>query len=150
MDDGNAGPLSRGGEGALRGIPSVSDFSKLKSGPVRSGEPALTESEIHRLRPNVPYWMVNSVEGVKKLEREFLFQDFRSALEFANQVGALAEAEGHHPAILVQWGKVRVSWWTHKIGGLHRNDFIMAAKTEELHRARNSPSSAGEPARKRS
>jgi 4a-hydroxytetrahydrobiopterin dehydratase len=56
----------------------------------------------------------------------------RAALAFTDRIGALAEAEGHHPALLTEWGKVRVEWWTHKIGGLHRNDFIMAAKTDNL------------------
>ena len=60
------------------------------------------------------------------------FPVFASALAFTNQVGALAEAEGHHPAILTEWGRVTVSWWTHAIRGLHRNDFIMAAKTDAL------------------
>jgi 4a-hydroxytetrahydrobiopterin dehydratase len=64
----------------------------------------------------------------------FTFNDFAGALAFTNRVGALAEAEGHHPAILTEWGKVTVTWWTHAISGLHRNDFIAAAKTDALSR----------------
>ncbi len=64
----------------------------------------------------------------------FKFKNFVQSLEFTNQVGALAEAEGHHPALLTEWGRVTVTWWTHKIKGLHRNDFIMAAKTDQLFR----------------
>jgi 4a-hydroxytetrahydrobiopterin dehydratase len=66
------------------------------------------------------------------LEREFKFKNFKQALAFANQVAELAEAEFHHPAILLEWGKVTVTWWTHAIKGLHKNDFICAAKTDAL------------------
>jgi len=71
-------------------------------------------------------------DGIKRLERSFDFEDFVGALAFTNNVGELAEREGHHPDILTEWGRVTVSWWTHKIGGLHKNDFIMAAKTDAL------------------
>ena len=63
----------------------------------------------------------------------FTFGSFAEALAFTDAVGALAEAEGHHPAILTEWGRVTVTWWTHAIKGLHRNDFIMAARTDELY-----------------
>jgi 4a-hydroxytetrahydrobiopterin dehydratase len=71
-------------------------------------------------------------DGVKRLRRSFAFEDFAQALAFATRVGAAAEQEGHHPALLIEWGRVTVDWWTHAIGGLHRNDFVMAAKTDEL------------------
>ena len=71
-------------------------------------------------------------DGIRRLERVFRLKDFAQALAFTNKVGAIAEAEGHHPALLTQWGSVTVTWWTHKIRGLHRNDFIMAAKTDRL------------------
>src|SRR5207247_9003871 len=71
-------------------------------------------------------------DAIARLERVFHFPTFTAALAFTNRVGALAEAEGHHPALLTEWGRVTVTWWTHKIRGLHRNDFIMAAKTERL------------------
>lgn len=76
-------------------------------------------------------WMV--VDDVTQVSKVFLFSDFKSALDFCNQVGALAEAENHHPAILVEWGRVRVTWWTHSIKGLHLNDLILAAKTDPLY-----------------
>lgn len=69
---------------------------------------------------------------MRVLRRVYKFRDFAQALSFTNKVGALAEAQGHHPALLTEWGKVTVMWWTHKIGGLHKNDFIMAAKTDKL------------------
>ncbi|CAD6927053.1 unnamed protein product [Tilletia controversa] len=69
-------------------------------------------------------------DSIPALERTYLFRTFRHALAFTNAVGAVAEKEGHHPALLTEWGSVRVAWWTHVIGGLHRNDFVMAAKTD--------------------
>ena len=71
-------------------------------------------------------------EGIPRLERVLTFPDFAAALEFTNAVGRLAEEQDHHPAILTEWGRVTVTWWTHKIRGLHRNDFVMAAKTDAL------------------
>jgi 4a-hydroxytetrahydrobiopterin dehydratase len=73
--------------------------------------------------------------GGYRIERSFRFHDFSAALEFTNRIGALAEKEGHHPAILTEWARVTVSWWTHKIRGMHRNDFIMAAKSEKVYQA---------------
>ncbi len=72
-------------------------------------------------------------EGIDRLERVFKFQNFAKALAFTDKVGKIAEEEGHHPAILTEWGRVTVTWWTHKIKGLHRNDFIMAAKTGRVY-----------------
>lgn len=99
--------------------------------PCRGGEPTLTDEEIERFKPQVPEWQVVEIEGEKRLRRQYKFPDFASALEFTNKVGEIAEKEDHHPALLTEWGKVRVDWWTHKIHGLHRNDFIMAAKTDQ-------------------
>lgn len=96
----------------------------------RKGAPQVTEEKLAEYRKQVPDWAVHTVEGVRRIVRSFPFPDFISALDFSVAVGQAAEEEGHHPAILTEWGKVTVSWWTHKIGGLHRNDFIMAAKTD--------------------
>ena len=82
--------------------------------------------------PKIPEWNLIEVDGIKRLTRTFRFNDFREALAFTNEVGAIAEEEGHHPALLTEWGSVTVTWWTHKIRGLHVNDFIMAAKTDAL------------------
>jgi 4a-hydroxytetrahydrobiopterin dehydratase len=92
----------------------------------------VTEAEIVELRREVSDWQLLERAGVAQLERVFYFPSFADALAFTNRVGALAEAEGHHPALLTEWGRVTVTWWTHKIRGLHRNDFIMAAKTDAL------------------
>ena len=100
----------------------------------RAGEPTLTDDEIVQLQPQLADWQVKEVEGMKRLERVFKFKNFAQALEFTNKIGAIAEGENHHPLIITEWGRVTVDWWTHKIGGLHKNDFIMAAKTDELYR----------------
>jgi 4a-hydroxytetrahydrobiopterin dehydratase len=96
----------------------------------RTGSPPVTAAEIAELHPLVADWKIVERDGEPQLERAFKFKDFTQALAFTNRVGALAEAEGHHPALLTEWGKVTVTWWTHKIKNLHRNDFIMAAKTD--------------------
>jgi 4a-hydroxytetrahydrobiopterin dehydratase len=98
----------------------------------RRDAPRVTEEEIEELRPLIPDWTLEEHDGVPRLVRTFRVPNFREALTLTQRVGELAEAEGHHPAILTEWGKVTVSWWTHKIRGLHRNDFIMAAKTDAL------------------
>jgi 4a-hydroxytetrahydrobiopterin dehydratase len=98
----------------------------------RRDSPRVTEAEISELKPQIPEWALMEKEGIQRLERVFRFTNFAEALNFTNRVGALAEEEGHHPAILTEWGRVTVTLWTHKIRGLHRNDFIMAAKLDSL------------------
>jgi len=97
----------------------------------RADAPKVSEAELAELIGQVPDWNLETRDGVLQLEKVFPFRNFAQALAFTNAVGALAEAEGHHPALLTEWGKVTVTWWTHKIHGLHRNDFIMAARTDE-------------------
>jgi 4a-hydroxytetrahydrobiopterin dehydratase len=99
----------------------------------RGGDPTVTDAELGEFQPQVPAWSIVEINGVKRLERVFKFGTFVKALAFTNKVGELAEAHGHHPALLTEWGKTTVTWWTHAIGGLHRNDFIMAAQTDELY-----------------
>jgi len=111
----------------------MEQLTQMKCTACRGGEPTVTDAEISELHPQIPEWRVVEREGIKRLERVFKFDDFVHALAFSNKVGALAEEEGHHPALLTEWGRVTVTWWTHKIRGLHRNDFIMAAKTDQLY-----------------
>jgi 4a-hydroxytetrahydrobiopterin dehydratase len=99
----------------------------------RRDAPTVTDAELTELRPQVPEWELVRLDDVDRLRRVFRFPDFAQALAFTNEIGAVAEAEGHHPALLTEWGRVTVTWWTHKIRGLHRNDFVMAAKTDELY-----------------
>jgi|SRR5215469_9666633 len=98
----------------------------------RRDSPRVTAEEIEELQRQVPDWNLIEAESILQLERMFRFSNFAEALSFTNRVGALAEAEGHHPAILTEWGQVTVRLWTHAIKGLHRNDFIMAAKIDSL------------------
>ena len=112
----------------------MSELSQLRCAPLRGGEPALASDEVYRLQPQIPEWQVKEVDGMPRLERVFKFKNFVQALEFTNKVGAIAEAENHHPLIITEWGKVTLDWWTHKIGGLHKNDFIMAARSDELYK----------------
>ena len=110
----------------------MTDLHQMKCVACQASEPKLSDNEAVGLLPEIPEWQVKEVNGVKQLERIFKFKNFTQALEFTNQVGALAETEDHHPLIITEYGKVTVHWWTHAIHGLHKNDFIMAAKTDRL------------------
>ena len=92
----------------------------------------LNNAEIGQFQAKLPGWEIYQKEGVPRLEKVFQLKDFDQAVNFTNQVAKIANQEDHHPAILTEWGKVTVTWWTHKIKGLHLNDFIMAAKTDQL------------------
>ena len=98
----------------------------------RRDSPRVTATEIADLKHEIPDWHLLDRDGIARLERVFHFPNFADALAFTNRVGALAEEEGHLPALLTAWGRVAVTWWNHKIRGLHRNDFIMAAKSDAL------------------
>ena len=111
----------------------MSQLSESSCIPCRGNEPALTQTEIAGLRPELPDWSLVEEDGVERLERVFRFRNFVDALAFTDKVGEVAEAQDHHPLIILEWGRVTVQWWTHKIKGLHRNDFIMAAKTDKLY-----------------
>ena len=110
----------------------MTDLSKQVCVPCRGDLEPLAPSEIAELQTNVPEWSVISEQGESRLQRMFIFPDFTSAMEFGVRVGNDAETMGHHPTLFIEWGKVTVTWWTHAIGGLHNNDFIMAARTDEL------------------
>ena len=106
---------------------------RMKCEACRKDAPRVTDQEAQEYLSQVPDWRIVERQGIKQLERMFGFKNFAEALTFTDRVGELAENEGHHPALLTEWGKVTVTWWTHKIKGLHRNDFIMAAKTNQLY-----------------
>ena len=99
----------------------------------RADSPHVTEAEIAELHPQVPEWSIIQEDGIRKLQRLFRVSNFEQALAFSNAVGNVAEEEGHHPRLVTEWGRVTITWWTHKIRDLHRNDFVMAAKTDQLH-----------------
>ena len=94
--------------------------------------PPATPEEIEQYRLEIPDWQLIEPEGISQIQRQYRFPDFAQALNFTNKIGAIAEAAGHHPALLTEWGRVTVTWWTHAINGLHQNDFIMAARTDEI------------------
>nr|WP_300308269.1 4a-hydroxytetrahydrobiopterin dehydratase [Halomonas sp.] len=94
--------------------------------------PHVTQSEMERYKVQIPEWQIVERDGIMQLERSFKFRNFRQALEFTNKIGAIAEEAGHHPALLTEWGKVTVTWWSHEMKGLHKNDFILAARTDEV------------------
>jgi 4a-hydroxytetrahydrobiopterin dehydratase len=98
--------------------------------PCRGGVPPLAPDEAKRYLAEAPGWTLSHT--ATRIERKFEFKNFAQALEFANNIGAIAEREGHHPDICFGWGYCAVVFYTHKIKGLHENDFIMAAKVNEL------------------
>ncbi|HWQ25481.1 MAG TPA: 4a-hydroxytetrahydrobiopterin dehydratase [Chlorobaculum sp.] len=100
--------------------------------PCSGAEAPMSEEELQRQLQFIPDWKVLDESGTRKLVKLFTFKDFKEAIGFSVKVGELAEAEGHHPAILTEWGKVTISWWTHAVGGIHLNDVIMASKTDRL------------------
>ena len=97
--------------------------------PCRGGVPPLKGEDLQQMLKNVPQW---SVVNEHHLTRAYKFPDFKQALDFVNKVGALAEDQGHHPDIILAWGKAEITLWTHKIDGLTESDFIMAAKIDRL------------------
>ena len=97
----------------------------------RADAPLVSDEELAQLLREIPDWTPVARDGVMQLERVFKFRNFKQALAFTNRVGAIAEEVGHHPALLTEWGKVTVTWWSHEAGGLHKNDFIMAARTDK-------------------
>jgi 4a-hydroxytetrahydrobiopterin dehydratase len=97
----------------------------------RADAPLVSDEELAQLIREIPDWTPVVRDDVMQLERVFKFRNFKQALAFTNRVGAIAEEVGHHPALLTEWGKVTVTWWSHEAGGLHKNDFIMAARTDK-------------------
>jgi 4a-hydroxytetrahydrobiopterin dehydratase len=126
------GPRRRPAHEARLRSGAVEPLTQERCVACRKDAPPVTEAEVAELHPQVADWELVELDGIKRLRRVFPARDFAEALAFTNEVGALADEEGHHPALLTEWGGTTVTWWTHKIKGLHRNDFIMAAKTDAL------------------
>lgn len=110
----------------------MTDLVQQTCVPCHGGEAAITATEIAAFQSQIPDWCQYQVNGEDRIERVYRFKDFKTAIGFTNAVGDLAEAAAHHPALLTEWGKVTVTWWTHTVNGLHVNDLIMAARTDEL------------------
>ena len=101
--------------------------------PCTGDVPQLTDPEIRELHLSAPMWEVAEVEGMKRLRRSFKFERYGDGVIFASRVGGLADEQNHHPTIIIRYKKVAVEWYTYAIGGLHRNDFIMAAKSDDAY-----------------
>ena len=99
----------------------------------RPDSPVVSETEERDLLPLIPDWDIIEVNSIQRLRRAYRLRDWMQAFDFARLVGEAAEYEHHHPSILIEWGKVTVTWWTISIKGLHRNDFIMAARTDKAY-----------------
>lgn len=110
----------------------MDDLAATKCVACRADAPRATAEQRQRFLAQLPEWKLIHAEDMDRLTRTFNFKNFADALVFTNRVGQIAEQENHHPALLTEWGKVTVTWWTHKIKGLHVNDFVMAAKTDGL------------------
>ena len=110
----------------------MTTLSQASCDACRIGAPTVSDSEAKELLQQIPEWTLIEVDGIKQLQRQYKFKNFVLAMAFANELAEISEAEGHHPGILVEWGKATVTWWSHSIKGLHRNDFVMAAKTDSL------------------
>jgi 4a-hydroxytetrahydrobiopterin dehydratase len=111
----------------------MNELAQLHCITITADTPRLREPDISQYQSKLPDWHIYEMNGEPRLEKSFHFKDFNQAMAFTNQVAQAANEEDHHPAILTEWGKVTVTWWTHKIRGLHQNDFIMAAKTDQIY-----------------
>ncbi len=107
-------------------------LARQKCVACRGGDPKLTDAEVAELHPQVPEWQLVAQDEILRLQRVFKFKNYAQAVEFTNKVASIAEEEDHHPLIVLEWGRVTVQWWTHVVKGLHKNDFIMAAKIDEI------------------
>lgn len=110
----------------------ISDLATKACVPCRGGVPPLRGEELASLQEQVDGWNVLEEHHITKT---FKFSNFREALKFGNQVGDLAEEQGHHPDLFLAWGKVEITIWTHKINGLTESDFILAAKIDKLYKS---------------
>jgi 4a-hydroxytetrahydrobiopterin dehydratase len=109
-------------------------LAEMKCTVCQAGDTPLDKFEITQYRDQVPDWEIVREDEIDKIKRTYKLKDFASALSFTQALGALAEQEDHHPVIKLQWGRVTVAWWTHEIRGLHPNDFIMAARSDEAYK----------------
>jgi 4a-hydroxytetrahydrobiopterin dehydratase len=114
-------------------VSKMEQLAQMNFTPLQGNEKALSDAEIAASMRQLPDWTLVESGGIKRVQRAFAFDTFMDALAFTNSVGELAEIVGHHPAILTEWGKTTVTWWTHSLGGLHLNDLIMAARTDQLY-----------------
>jgi len=106
------------------------DITNKNCEPCKHGGNPLPANEIKDYLECIKNWFL--IEGNTKIKKEFKFKDFKTALNFTNNIGNMAEQQGHHPDIKLGYGYVNIIWYTHTIGGLHDNDFICASKTDQI------------------
>lgn len=97
-----------------------------------SHKSTLAEDQWHSLLTQIPNWTINRVDNIAQLQCHYRFENFMQAMAFASDIARLAEQVNHHPTLRIEWGKVCVCWWSHDLKGLHFNDFVMAAKTDQV------------------
>ena len=112
----------------------MSELANQSFIPVNASSVGLNALEIKTLAERLPLWNTLEIDSELRLQRVFKFKNFNQAISFADQVAKIADVADHHPSLLVEWGKVTVTWWTHVIHGLHMNDFIMASRTDLLYK----------------
>ena len=110
----------------------MAQLAQTKCEACRADSPHVTHDEVKEFLKETPGWQITKEEDINRLVKTYFFKDWKESQAFANRVGDMADAEGHHPSITIEWGRVTIRWWTHKIAGLHKNDFIMAAKTDTV------------------
>tara|TARA_Y100001934_G_scaffold242039_1_gene297510 strand:- start:66 stop:410 length:345 start_codon:yes stop_codon:yes gene_type:complete len=111
------------------------DYTEMTCEACRAGAPPASDNEIKTFLQQSPEWQRLVIDDEPRLRRVYNFSNFALALAFTNSVGEIAEAEGHHPALLTEWGRVTVDWWTHKIRDIHLNDLILAARSDAVYAA---------------
>jgi 4a-hydroxytetrahydrobiopterin dehydratase len=114
----------------------MNELAQMHCSKITADSARLNQREIDQYNSRLPDWRIYEAGGEPRLEKVFKFKDFRQAIDFTNKVAQAADEEDHHPAILTEWGRVTVTWWTHRIKGLHLNDFVMAAKTDQLYKGK--------------
>ena len=112
------------------------DYTEMACEACRAGAPPASDSELENFLQQSPDWQRLVIDDEPRLRRVYRFGNFASALAFTNAIGEIAEAEGHHPALRTEWGRVTVDWWTHKIRDIHLNDLILAARSDALYQAK--------------
>ena len=111
----------------------MNSLSEQSCEACKVGAPKVSDDELAALLKDIPDWSIEVRDNVMQLEKCFSFKKYVDSVAFTNPVAEVSELQGHHPAVLLEWGKVTVTWWSHKIKALHKNDFIMAAKTDQLY-----------------
>jgi 4a-hydroxytetrahydrobiopterin dehydratase len=109
----------------------VNDLSSQSCEACQIDAPKVPQDQIQILLSEINGWFLID-EPINKIQKIFSFKSYKDSVDFSNKVASLADDEDHHPQIVLEWGKVTVIWWSHKIEGLHKNDFICAAKTDKL------------------